>query len=320
MRVSDRIQRAQEAKKTLFAFELLPPLKGEGLDVIFDAIDPLMEFNPAYINVTCHREDVTYIEREGGLLEKRVVHRRPGTVGISAAIMQRYNVDVVPHLICGGINQYDIEDSLIDMDFLGIDNVLALRGDNLRGENSFTALPNGHSHASELVAQVKAMNEGIFIDGQVTNCHHTNFCVGVAGYPEKHSEAPNIECDIKQLKSKVDAGADYIVTQMSFDNGKILDFIARCRKAGISVPIVPGIKPFSTKKQLTLLPQVFHVDLPADLVSAVEQCKDNAAVRQVGIEWAIAQGRELQKAGVPALHFYTMGKSENMQRIAKELF
>lgn len=314
------INKAIEAKKTLFAFELLPPLKGEGTEGVFEAIDPLAEFNPAYINVTYHREDVTYVEHKGGLLEKRVIRRRPGTVGISAAIMKRYNVDVVPHLICGGLNRYDIEDALIDMDFLGIDNVLALRGDNLRGESSFTAQPNGHNHATELVAQVKAMNEGRFIDGQVANCRHTNFCVGVAGYPEKHSEAPNMESDIKQLKAKVEAGADYIVTQMSFDNGKILDFIAQCRKAGITVPVIPGIKPLSTKKQLTLLPQIFHVDLPADLVSAVEQCKDNTAVRQVGIEWAIAQGRELQQAGIPVLHFYTMGKSDNMQRIAKELF
>lgn len=320
MQVIDIINQATEDGKTRFAFELLPPLKGAGVSGVFEAIDPLIEFDPAYINVTYHREDVKYVEREDGLLEKRIVRRRPGTVGISAAIMKRYGVEVVPHLICGGMSKYDIEDALIDMDFLGIHNVLALRGDNLRGEHVFRPHPDGHRNATELVRQIADMNHGIFIDHEVEVCAHSKFCIGVAGYPEKHAEAANRETGLKHLKAKVDAGASYIVTQMSFDNSKIFDFIRDCREMGINVPIIPGIKPFSTKAQLSMLPQVFHVDLPQELVTEVEKCKDNGQVREVGVEWAIAQARELKKAGVPVLHFYTMGKTDNMQKIARAIF
>lgn len=320
MQVIDIINQATEDGKTRFAFELLPPLKGAGVSGVFEAIDPLIEFDPAYINVTYHREDVKYVEREDGLLEKRIVRRRPGTVGISAAIMKRYGVEVVPHLICGGMSKYDIEDALIDMDFLGIHNVLALRGDNLRGEHVFRPHPDGHRNATELVRQIADMNRGIFIDHEVEVCAHSKFCIGVAGYPEKHAEAANRETGLKHLKAKVDAGASYIVTQMSFDNSKIFDFIRDCREMGINVPIIPGIKPFSTKAQLSMLPQVFHVDLPQELVAEVEKCKDNGQVREVGVEWAIAQARELKKAGVPVLHFYTMGKTDNMQKIARAIF
>ncbi|MCD8073041.1 MAG: methylenetetrahydrofolate reductase [Alistipes sp.] len=320
MKITDIVKQAGKEGRARFAIELLPPLKGDGVQSIFDAIDPLMEFSPAYINVTCHREDVKYVEREDGLLEKRVVRRRPGTVGISSALMRRYNVEVVPHIICGGLSKYDIEDALIDLDFLGINNVLALRGDCLKGERTFAPHPEGHSNASELVRQIAQMNTGNFIDCEVAECRHSRFCIGVAGYPEKHMEAPNLDHDIKFLKEKVDAGADYIVTQMSFDNGKILSFIERCRAAGIKVPIIPGIKPFSTKSQLTVLPQVFHVDLPQKLVERVEKCGDNAQVRRVGIDWAIEQGRGLIEAGIPVLHFYPMGKTDNMYQIAKELF
>lgn len=320
MQVIDIINNALEEKTTRFAFELLPPLKGDGTKIVFDAIDPLMEFDPAYINVTYHREDVKYVEQPGGLLEKRVVRRRPGTVGISAAIMKRYGVEAVPHLICGGQSRYDIEDALIDMDFLGVNNVLALRGDNLKGERAFVPHPGGHSNAAELVRQISDMNNGIFVDGEVDECHHSQFCIGVAGYPEKHSESPNPDVDMRYLKAKVDAGASYIVTQMSFDNRRIFDFIARCRAAGIDVPVIPGIKPFSTKAQLSLLPQTFHVDLPEQLVAEVEKCRDNKAVRQVGVEWAIAQARELKKAGLPVIHFYTMGKTDNAYNIARAVF
>ena len=320
MQVIDIINQATEDGKTRFAFELLPPLKGAGVSGVFEAIDPLIEFDPAYINVTYHREDVKYVEREDGLLEKRIVRRRPGTVGISAAIMKRYGVEVVPHLICGGMSKYDIEDALIDMDFLGIHNVLALRGDNLRGEHVFRPHPDGHRNATELVRQIADMNRGIFIDHEVEVCAHSKFCIGVAGYPEKHAEAANRETGLKHLKAKVDAGASYIVTQMSFDNSKIFDFIRDCREMGINVPIIPGIKPFSTKAQLSMLPQVFHVDLPQELVTEVEKCKDNGQVREVGVEWAIAQARELKKAGVPVLHFYTMGKTDNMQKTARAIF
>ena len=320
MKIIEIINDALAAKKTRFAFELLPPLKGDGTAGIFGAIDPLVEFDPAYINVTYHREDVKYVEKESGLLERRVVRRRPGTVGISAAIMKRYGVEVVPHLICGGMSKYDIEDALIDLDFLGINNVLALRGDSLKGERGFRPHPQGHGYACDLVRQISDMNRGVFIDGEVDPCHNSHFCVGVAGYPEKHAEAPNRAEDLQNLKAKVEAGADYVVTQMSFDNAQILRFIDDCRRAGIGVPVIPGIKPFSTKAQLTMLPQVFHVDLPEALVREVSKCRDNAQVREVGVEWAIAQGRELIAAGVPVLHFYPMGKTDNVARIAKALF
>ena len=320
MHVIDIINEAKAAGRTRFGFELLPPLKGDGTKGTFDAIDPLIEFQPSYINVTYHREDVKYVDRPDGLVERRIVRRRPGTVGISAAIKERYGIEVVPHIICGGVSKYDIQDALIDLDFLGIRNVLALRGDNLKGEHSFLPHPQGHRHANELVSQIIDMNNGKFIDGEVENCHHSSFCIGVAGYPEKHAESPNSVTDIKYLKNKVNAGASYIVTQMSFDNKKILAFIDECKKNGIDVPVVVGIKPFSTKAQLTLLPQIFHVDLPEELVCEVMKCKDNSAVREVGVEWAITQGKELISAGIPMLHFYTMGKTDNMVKIAKALF
>lgn len=306
--------------KTLFAFELLPPLKGDNIDTIFDTIQRLVPYDPSYINVTYHREEVKLIERPDGLLERRVVRKRPGTVGIAAAIMARYGIEVVPHLICGGFSKYDVENALIDLSFLGIDNVLALRGDNLRGERTFRPAPGGYLHAMELVQQIMHMNRGEYLDSELEHAKPTSFCVGVAGYPEKHAEAPNMATDIAHLKAKIDAGASYVVTQMFFDNAKYFAYVEACRAAGITVPIVAGLKPFTTKTQLSLLPQTFGVDLPDDLVRAVEQCKDNAAVREVGIEWAVQQGRELMAAGVPALHFYTMGKADNVERIAKTLF
>lgn len=320
MKIIDIINQAIDTQQTRFAFELLPPLKGETIGTIFNAIDPLMEFNPAYINVTYHREDVKYIERVDGLLERRIVRKRPGTVGISAAIMAKYGIEVVPHLICGGFSKYDIEDALIEMDFLGIENLLALRGDALKGENTFKPHPDGYAHALDLIKHIKNMNEGQYVDSEIENCHPTRFSIGVAGYPEKHAQAPNLATDIAHLKAKIDAGADYIVTQMFFDNAKYFNFVEECRKAGINVPIVAGLKPFSSKTQISMLPQIFHVDLPDALVKEVEKCKNNAEVRQVGIEWAINQAKELQKAHVPVLHFYTMGKSDNMVKIAKAVF
>lgn len=309
-----------ESGKTRFAFELLPPLKGDNIDTIFDTIERLAPYHPSYINVTYHREEVKLIERPDGLLERRVVRKRPGTVGIAAAITARYGIDVVPHLICGGFSKYDIEDALIDLSFLGIDNILALRGDNLRGERTFRATEGGHLHAAELVRQIIRMNRGEYLDSELEHSAPTNFCVGVAGYPEKHAEAPNLSADIAHLKAKIDAGAEYVVTQMFFDNAKYFAYVEACRAAGIEVPIVAGLKPFTTKSQLSLLPQTFGIELPDELVRAVEGCRDNAAVREVGIEWAVAQGRELMAAGVPALHFYTMGKADNVERIARALF
>jgi len=260
------------------------------------------------------------VEREDGLLERRVVRKRPGTVGISAAIMSRYGIEVVPHLICGGLSKYDLENLLIEMNFLGIHNVLALRGDGLKGESIFTPHAEGYSYAVELIRHIKSMNRGEYVDCDIENCQPTDFSIGVAGYPEKHAQAPNKATDIAYLKAKVDAGAEYVVTQMFFDNARYFEFVADCRAAGIDVPIVPGLKPFSTKRQLSLLPQTFHVDLPEDLVRAVETCKSNSEVREVGIEWAVMQSKELKAAGVPVLHYYTMGKSDNVERIAKKVF
>ena len=320
MKVIDIINQVEANRAPRFTIELLPPLKGDGTQGVFSAIDTLVEYGPAYINVTFQREDEKLVEREDGLWERRVTRRRPGTVGISAAIMKRYGIETVPHLICGGLSRYDIEDALIDMDFLGIENVLALRGDSRRTERRFSPHPDGHAYADGLVRQIAAMNRGEFVDGEVEECHNSKFCIGVAGYPEKHSEAPNLATDIENLRRKVDAGAEYIVTQMCFDNQRIFEFIERCRAAGITVPIVPGLKPFTTKSQLTVLPQTFHVDLPEDLVSAVSACKDNRAVKQVGIEWATMQARELKAAGLPVIHFYTMSRTDNVAQIVKNVF
>lgn len=306
--------------RTLFAFELLPPLKGQNIESIYSAIDTLREFSPSYINVTYHREEIKLVEREGGLLERRVVRKRPGTVGISAAIQARYSIDVVPHLICGGFSADETEDALIEMNFLGIDNVLALRGDNMRGEHTFRPHEGGHCHASELVSQIASMNRGEYLSGEVEHCAPTDFCIGVAGYPEKHAESPNVKSDIARLKEKVDAGANYIVTQMFFDNSRFFSFVNECRAAGIEVPVIPGLKPFSTKAQLSLLPQVFGVNIPEELASAVDKAPDNAHVRNIGIEWAVGQCRELIKAGVPALHFYSMGRPDNIASIASRIF
>ena len=320
MKVIDIINQAEANRAPRFTIELLPPLKGDGTQGVFSAIDTLVEYGPAYINVTFQREDEKLVEREDGLWERRVTRRRPGTVGISAAIMKRYGIETVPHLICGGLSRYDVEDALIDMDFLGIENVLALRGDSRRTERRFSPHPDGHAYAEGLVRQIAAMNRGEFVDGEVEECHNSKFCIGVAGYPEKHSEAPNLATDIENLRRKVDAGAEYIVTQMCFDNQRIFEFIERCRAAGITVPIVPGLKPFTTKSQLTVLPQTFHVDLPEELVSAVAACKDNRAVKQVGIEWATMQARELKAAGLPVIHFYTMSRTDNVAQIVKNVF
>lgn len=321
MNITDLIQGTVASRTTRFAFELLPPLKGDGTRSVFGAIDPLMDFNPAYINVTFHREALKEDVRPDGSREWHIMRRRPGTVGISAAIRRKYDVEVVPHLICGGWSKYDIEDSLIDMDFLGLHNVLALRGDKRQNEPRFVPYAQGHAHAADLVRQIQAMNRGEFIDGEVEECHHSKFSVGVAGYPEKHFEAANAQSDLQYLKEKVDAGADYIVTQMFFDNSKYFDFVERCRKAGITVPIIPGIKPISTPKHLEILPRTFNVSLPEELVKAVRTCgEDTQAAREVGIEWAIHQAKELKAAGVPIIHFYTMGRTDNIRKIARNVF
>lgn len=321
MNVLDLINSALISGRTRFAFELLPPLKGDSKQSVFNAIEPLMEFDPAYINVTCHREGIKQTLRPDGSTEWHVVRRRPGTVGISAAIRDRYKVEVVPHLICGGQSKYDIEDALIDMDFLDLHNVLALRGDRSQNERIFMPHPQGHAHAEGLVRQIAAMNRGEFVDGEVEECHHSRFSIGVAGYPETHAEAASPEADIAALKAKIDAGAEYIVTQLFYDNSRFFDFVKRCREAGIGVPIIPGIKPLSTVKHLRILPETFGCHLPEELVSEVERHADDPkAVREIGTEWAIAQSRELKQAGIPVLHYYPMGKADNIIRIARELF
>ncbi len=321
MNVTDLIHSAAARQKTRFAFELLPPLKGDGMGGVMAAIDPLMEFDPAYINITFHREGIKQTQRPDGSAEWHVVRRRPGTVGISAAIRQKYGVEVVPHLICGGLSRYDIEDALIDMDFLGLHNVLALRGDKSQNEKIFMPHPQGHAHAVDLVRQIAAMNRGEFVDGEVEVCHHSRFSIGVAGYPECHEEAASPEADIAALKAKVDAGAEYVVTQLFYDNTKFFDFTARCRAAGIAVPIIPGIKPLATLRHLTLLPETFGCSIPEALRREVLAHRDDrAAIRQIGTEWAIAQSRELMQAGVPVLHYYPMGKAENIIQIARAIF
>ena len=312
MKVTEHIK---TAKKTLFSFEILPPLKGISIQSIYTSLDPLMEFNPSFVDVTYHREEFVYKKRADGLLERRAVRKRPGTVGICAAIMNKYQVDTVPHIICGGFSKEETENALIDLDFLGIDNVLVLRGDPIKSETYFSAEQDGHKYASELLGQVHEMNNGIYLDEELKSSAPTNFCTGVAGYPEKHFEAPNMRSDIHFLKKKVEAGADYIVTQMFFDNQQYFDFVNLCRENDITIPIIPGIKPMSTKKQLTLLPQRFHLNVPNHLVDEVLKCKTNEAVRQVGVEWAIQQTKELIEFGAPCIHFYNMGKSDNMQKI-----
>ena len=318
MKVTDHINNAKG--KTLFSFELLPPNKGETIDSIYKAIDPLMEFKPPFIEVTYHREEFVYIERPDGLLEKRVTSKRPGTLGISAAIQHKYKVDAIPHILCGGFTKAETEDLLIDLNFIGIDNLVALRGDAMGSETYFKPEKGGHAYASELVTQIANLNKGHYLDAELDSPGATDFCIGVAGYPEKHMEAPSLDHDLKMLKAKVDAGAHYIVTQMFFDNAKYFAFVEKCKAAGITIPIIPGLKPISTKKQLNLLPHRFHVDLPTDLVTAVEACPDNKAVYQVGIEWCIQQSKELMVAGVPILHYYTMSRPNNIKEIAKALF
>lgn len=314
MKVTEHFRLSKD--KTLVSFEVLPPLKGGSMQAIFSTLDALMEFKPPFIDVTYHREEYIYKKRPSGYYEKTSIRKRPGTVGICAALMHRYKVDAVPHLLCGGFNIEETENALIDLNFLGINNVLALRGDARQFEEKFIAEERGHKYALELVQQIQAMNEGRYLDLSIQNGEKTDFCIGVAGYPEKHFEAPNYELDLHYLKQKVEAGADYIVSQMFFDNGRYLKFVEDCRATGIDVPIVPGLKPITKRYQLSSIPRKFFINLPSDLVHAVMEAKEEEAVRQVGIEWCIQQSKELKAAGVPCIHYYTMGDTETIRRIA----
>jgi len=307
MRVTEAIEKAKGSP--LFTFEILPPEKGMEIQSIYDTIDPLIEFDPKFIEVTYHREEVEFREQKDGLIERKVLRKRPGTVGISAAIKFKYGVEVIPHIICGGFTLDETENGLIDLHFLGIENLLAIRGDNLPGEKFFRANKGGHQYTSDLIRQVMNLNSS-----------PTKFTVGVAGYPEKHAEATNFQTDIKYLKEKVEAGAEYIVTQMFFDNKMYFDFVDMCRNAGIFVPIIPGLKPISTKNQLLTLPRTFNISIPEDLQLEIDKCKDNGEARQTGVEWAIMQSKELIAQGAPVMHYFTMGKSDNIRNIAKAVF
>jgi len=318
MKVTEHIKQAQG--KTLFSFEIVPPQKGQNIQDLYNNIDPLMEFKPPFIDVTTSREEHVYIPKESGLLEQKITRMRPGTVGICASLKYKYNVDAIPHVLCGGFTKEETEYVLVDCHYLGLDNVMALRGDAMKHEKYFQASKDGHQYASELVSQISNLNKGKYLHEIIETPYNADFCIGVAGYPEKHLEAPSMDSDLKRLKDKVDAGADYIVTQMFFDNDKYFEFVKKAREIGITVPIIPGIKPIAVKRHLQILPQVFRLDVPDILISEIEKCKDNKQVRQLGVEWAINQSKELIKAGVPVVHFYSMGKSDNIKAIAQEVF
>ena len=318
MKITDHIKKADG--KTLFSFEVIPPKKGNSIQDLYNNIDPLMEFNPPFIDVTTSREEYVYIDKENGLLDRRITRMRPGTVGICAAIKHKYDVDTVPHVLCGGFSKEETEYLLVDCHYLGIENVMALRGDAMSHQKYFEASKGGHKYAKELILQIQNLNSGKYLHDVIESDNCADFCIGVAGYPEKHLEAPSLQTDLKRLKEKVDAGADYVVTQMFFDNQKYFDFVKAAKEMGINAPIIPGIKPIAVQRHLQLLPQVFKIDLPENLISDIEKCKNNLAVRQVGVEWAIQQSKELLAAGVPVLHYYSMGKSSNIQQIAAEIF
>jgi methylenetetrahydrofolate reductase (NADPH) len=314
------IEHLAKAKDTLVSFEVLPPLKGRTISYIYEHLDPLMEFKPSWINVTYHRSETLIRKNAAGIDEKVDIRKRPGTVGICAAIMNHYNIDAVPHIICGGFSKRETEDALIDLQFLGIDNALILRGDAEKGQKTFVPEPNGNQQAIDLLKQVVGLNNGEYLDKEIINGSKTNFCMGVAGYPEKHFEAPSMEFDLQRAKEKVDAGAQYIMTQMFFDNKKYFEYVNACRSIGITVPIIPGLKPITNKKQLTILPNIFYVDIPADLRNAMQAATTDEACEQVGTEWLIQQSKELKATGVSVLHYYTLGKPKVVKDVCKNVF
>ena len=318
MKVTEHIKQANG--KTLFSFEIIPPQKGQNIQELYNNVDPLMEFKPPFIDVTTSREEHVYIPKGNGLLEEKITRMRPGTVGICASLKYKYNVDAIPHVLCGGFTKEETEYVLVDCHYLGLENVMALRGDAMKHQKYFKQTKDGHKYAAGLVSQIKDLNEGKYLHEIVETPYKANFCIGVAGYPEKHLESPSLESDLKRLKEKVDAGADYVVTQMFFDNEKYFNFVERAIEIGITVPIIPGIKPISIRRHLQILPQVFRLDVPDILISEIEKCEDNKAIKQIGIDWAIEQSKELIARGVPVVHFYSMGKSDNIMAIAKEVF
>lgn len=317
MKVADILK---NTRKTLISFEILPPLKGDSIDGIYQTIEPLLEFKPPFLNVTYHREELVYKTLSNGLLERRTVRKRPGTVAISAALHYKYGIEVVPHIICGGFSREETENALLELHFLGIRNALIVRGDPDKSLREFIPEEGGNSHAIDLVKQIMNLNKGIYLDDELMNRTKTCFSVGVAGYPEKHPEAPNMKSDLAYLKDKIDAGAEYVVTQMFYDNKKFFSFVEECRKIGINVPIVPGIKPISVLNHINILPKTFYIEIPEALEKEAKKCKSNEEIKQVGIEWAIEQSKELVTAGVPVIHYYTMGKSDNTRKIVESVF
>jgi len=309
-----------QAKNTIISFEILPPTKGRSIDSLFATLDPFMEFKPSYVNVTYHRAEQVYKKRLDGSFERVEIRKRPGTVGICAALMNKYNIEAIPHLICGGFSMEETENALIDLHYLGIKNVLALRGDAAANEKFFVPHPHGHHYADQLVNQIITLNKGQYMEDDILDGVKTDFCIGVAGYPEKHYESPNIDTDISFLKKKIDLGAGYVTTQMFFDNKHYYDYVTRCRQHGIDAPIIPGLKPISNKKQLTVIPRIFNVELPMELCNEIMKCKTDAAVEQVGTEWLLMQCRDLLKNNAPVLHFYTLSKPNMIYNVLKQLF
>ena len=317
MRVTDLIN---SAEKTAFSFEILPPIKGTGIEKVYQDIDALREFDPKYINITTHRSEFVYKDLGNGLFQRNRVRRRPGTVAVAAAIQNRYGITTVPHILCSGFNREDTEYVLLDLQFLGITDLLVLRGDKAKHENIFTPEPGGYAHAVELEEQINRFNRGIFVDGSEMKISKTPFTYGVACYPEKHDEAPNMESDLYWLKKKVEAGAEYAVTQLFYDNRKYFEFVEKARAAGIYVPIIPGIKPFKKLSQLTVIPKTFKVDLPKELTDEVQKCTTDEQLKQVGIEWCIKQCKELIAHGVPSIHFYSVGAVDSIREVAKVIY
>ncbi len=316
MKVTEHIA---QAKDTLVSFEILPPLKGKTINSIFDHLDPLMQFKPSFINVTYHRAEHVFKKKADGTFEKVEVRKRPGTVGICAAIQNHYNVDAVPHLICGGFSRRETEDALIDLNFIGVQNVLVLRGDAAKNETVFEPHQDGNKFAIDLLKQTINLNHGIYLEEDIRDGFRTDFCAGVAGYPEKHFECPNMEIEMQRLKEKVDAGAEYIMTQMFFDNKKYFEFVKQCRSMGIDIPIIPGLKPITSKKQLSVIPRTFHVDIPTELNQEIMKAKTDEDCKRVGTEWLIQQSKELKEFGVPVLHYYTLGSTKVIYNVVKEI-
>ena len=310
----------KRSRSPFASFELVPPLKGSDVSKLYSSIEPLMEFAPPFLNVTCHRDEVEYHENSDGTYTRMTLAKRPGTIAIVAAIMKRFSIDIVPHVICGGASKHKIESEMLDLHFLGIDNVVALRGDAIPGQRFFIPDPEGFAHTDELVGMISNLNKGRYLDPTVVNGLPTDFSIGVAGYPEKHYEAANLDTDIQHLKEKVEKGADYVITQMFFDNARYYDFVDRCRKAGITVPIIPGLKPISVARQIDLLPRSFHLDIPQDLVNEILKAKTKEQVYEAGVAWCVAQSQDLLRHGIPAIHYYTMGKADNIRKIVKTVF